>query len=135
VPSSNDETEGLQPRCWSHPEAPAIARCVSCGHLVCEDCRTLADNRNYCRSCAAPQQGQAQAKPSGGPFPDIEWKVHWAILIYLISFGGGLLAEYGIYYGFLKVPGQKLSIENAVFLLFAGSVVMYSLLLATTARL
>jgi CAAX protease family protein len=63
------------PQCANHPGTEAVARCVSCGKLVCAYCRVVLGNRNYCQACAAagaqgyppPQAVQPQGPWTGGP--------------------------------------------------------------------
>lgn len=35
-----------------HPERPAVARCVACGKVLCYECRTYRQRRNFCIDCA-----------------------------------------------------------------------------------
>lgn len=37
--------------CVHHASAPARARCVECGSLLCGECRAKLGGRNYCRPC------------------------------------------------------------------------------------
>ena len=37
--------------CQSHPDREAVAACVRCGRLVCEECRTEVGVRSYCAGC------------------------------------------------------------------------------------
>ncbi len=47
------------PVCPEHPSVPVVARCVSCGRLLCSACRVVRGNRNYCRTCLAVQDAAA----------------------------------------------------------------------------
>jgi hypothetical protein len=40
-------------RCPKHPEGAVVGVCMSCGRLVCPECRTRVDGRNVCPECAA----------------------------------------------------------------------------------
>ena len=53
------------PQCSEHPSAPPVARCVSCGRVLCTLCRFVYGNRNYCKSCHEQATGAFQA---GGPY-------------------------------------------------------------------
>lgn len=44
-----------RPECSNHPGSEAVARCVSCGSLLCAHCRVVEGNRNYCRSTCQAQ--------------------------------------------------------------------------------
>ncbi len=63
-----------RPQCENHPGTEAVARCVSCNKLVCDFCRVILGNRNYCQTCAAAgaQSGYPppRAVPPGGHWPD-----------------------------------------------------------------
>ena len=39
------------PQCSEHPSAQPVARCVSCGRVLCTLCRFVYGNRNYCKAC------------------------------------------------------------------------------------
>lgn len=124
----------LEEHCEVHKDAPAFARCVVCGRLVCEDCRRVAYNRNFCPYCVTmiPPPVEAKKKEEGPPFPDVKWKIPGAIIMFMVAVAGGLGAEYAIYYGLIRAPGQPLTVQNAVTLLFVGGLVMYALLMAMT---
>ena len=53
------------PRCAEHPSSEPVARCVSCGRVLCALCRFVYGNRNYCRSCHEQVTGTVQP---GGPY-------------------------------------------------------------------
>lgn len=36
----------------SHPERPVAARCVTCGQVLCDECRVFKKKKNYCNACA-----------------------------------------------------------------------------------
>lgn len=38
-------------QCSRHAGAPAAARCVECGSMLCRECRARVDGRSYCRPC------------------------------------------------------------------------------------
>jgi len=39
-------------KCAYHPENDAVGACVSCGRLVCSECRTTLGGKIYCKPCA-----------------------------------------------------------------------------------
>ncbi|MFH1743106.1 MAG: PspC domain-containing protein, partial [bacterium] len=39
--------------CVAHPDQPAVGACVSCGHMVCAECKIEIDDRIYCKTCIA----------------------------------------------------------------------------------
>ena len=53
------------PRCSEHPSSPPVARCVSCGRVLCAFCRFFYGGRNYCKSCHEQATG---AYHTGGPY-------------------------------------------------------------------
>jgi len=46
--------------CAAHPELSATARCVSCGHHLCDSCRLLIGIRNFCVRCFSAHRPRAQ---------------------------------------------------------------------------
>lgn len=64
------------PRCAEHPSAPAVARCVVCGKLLCSLCRVFSGNRCTCRSCYASQEAASRgpyvAGAAGPPPPPVD---------------------------------------------------------------
>lgn len=38
--------------CENHPDKEGVAACVSCGKVICEDCRLKLAGKNYCQECA-----------------------------------------------------------------------------------
>ncbi len=135
----------LDNACAYHPGKQAVARCVSCGLLVCSDCRAIRWNRNYCPSCAGEYSGwyaQPGSPPPYAPppvtrarkvrevvFPGAPWGVGEAMIIFAIAFTVASVASLFLY-GFLRTVT---STTNAVFLLlFFSSVLLYTLLLAGT---
>jgi membrane protease YdiL (CAAX protease family) len=49
------------PQCSEHPSAAPVARCVSCGRVLCSLCRFVYGNKNYCKSCHEQATGAFQA--------------------------------------------------------------------------
>ncbi|MHB0912241.1 MAG: tetratricopeptide repeat protein [Armatimonadota bacterium] len=46
-------SEGIAERsCARHPNEPAVAECAMCRLPICAECRTVADGRVYCPTCA-----------------------------------------------------------------------------------
>jgi uncharacterized RDD family membrane protein YckC len=54
--------------CASHPDAAAVARCLSCGRLLCEQCRETVNGTDYCLTHA----GEAGAALAAAAAP-IAW--------------------------------------------------------------
>jgi hypothetical protein len=44
--------EQMAMKCAYHPKAEAVGRCVSCGRLVCAECKVELEGRIYCNPCA-----------------------------------------------------------------------------------
>ena len=38
--------------CAYHPERDAVGACVSCGKLICEECKKTIGGKIYCESCS-----------------------------------------------------------------------------------
>ncbi len=38
--------------CAYHPEADVVGTCVSCGQLICAECKTVLGEKIYCNKCA-----------------------------------------------------------------------------------
>ncbi len=38
--------------CDNHPDKEGIAACISCGKILCHDCRLKLAGKNYCQECA-----------------------------------------------------------------------------------
>jgi len=60
---------GTSPGCNEHPSAPVVARCVSCGRLMCAYCRLVYGNKNYCKSCLDRSRVSAPAPLHYHPDP------------------------------------------------------------------
>ena len=39
-------------KCAYHPEADVVGSCVSCGRLICAECKTVLGEKIYCNPCA-----------------------------------------------------------------------------------
>ncbi len=39
-------------KCENHPDKEGVAACVSCGKILCADCRLKLVGKNYCQECA-----------------------------------------------------------------------------------
>ena len=46
--------------CVTHPDQPAVGACVSCGHMVCSECKIEVDDRIYCKTCIANRMSRQQ---------------------------------------------------------------------------
>ncbi|MFQ6099017.1 MAG: hypothetical protein ACE5O2_14905 [Armatimonadota bacterium] len=57
--------------CQIHPDREAVAACVRCGRLMCDECRTEVGVRSYCDSCLPwlVHRGERADRPVGkSPF-------------------------------------------------------------------
>lgn len=47
-------------QCETHPQNPGVAACVRCSAVVCSDCTTRLQGRNFCATClqrmASPEE-------------------------------------------------------------------------------
>ena len=46
--------------CYYHKDKEAVGGCVSCGHLVCADCKTMLGEKTYCSACADKPVAQSR---------------------------------------------------------------------------
>ncbi|MDD5311739.1 MAG: B-box zinc finger protein [Dehalococcoidia bacterium] len=55
-------------KCSIHPDRDAIGACLSCGRLVCPECKVSAANQIYCNPCIETRlkTGSWPAVPAGG---------------------------------------------------------------------
>ena len=53
--------------CAAHPDAAAVARCVSCGHHLCGSCRHKLGVRNFCRACRDARTAPYGSRPKAAP--------------------------------------------------------------------
>ena len=47
--------------CVIHPDNPAVGACVSCGHMVCAECKVEVDDRIYCKTCIVSRMTQRKS--------------------------------------------------------------------------
>ena len=38
--------------CAYHPDREAVGACISCGRLICAECKTVLGEKIYCNPCA-----------------------------------------------------------------------------------
>jgi hypothetical protein len=38
-------------KCYYHPDKESVVKCVSCSKNLCNECVTVKEKRNYCKSC------------------------------------------------------------------------------------
>ena len=57
--------------CENHPDKEGVAACVSCGKILCEDCRLKLAGKNYCQDCAdelvSAKTEKVQEEPENPP--------------------------------------------------------------------
>jgi hypothetical protein len=53
-------------RCAYHGEQGAVAACVSCGRLICGECRTAITDRSFCGPCRRRMLAGRRGAPSWG---------------------------------------------------------------------
>ena len=82
--------------CFYHPGRDAVGACVSCGKMVCTECRTVLGGKIYCQPCAdeifAPKK-PTEAKPAevAKPAPVVYSRIGgawWLLPIFLVWVGG-----------------------------------------------
>ncbi|MDP1551876.1 MAG: hypothetical protein Q8M06_02525, partial [Methanobacteriaceae archaeon] len=44
--------KGEKMNCENHPDKEGVAACVSCGKILCDECRLKLASKNYCQECA-----------------------------------------------------------------------------------
>ena len=47
--------------CCNHPEREAVASCITCGGMICEECDVLVAGKHHCKKCLA----EADRAPMG----------------------------------------------------------------------
>lgn len=56
-------------KCYIHNDRVAVASCVSCGNLICEECRVIIDGKNYCKNCISKKwSNKTWFTDNGQPF-------------------------------------------------------------------
>jgi len=57
-------------QCATHPQSPGVAVCVSCSAVVCAECTTRLQGRNFCAAClqlrAGPDHREISPTSSAG---------------------------------------------------------------------
>ncbi len=48
-------------QCVTHPDRPAVGACVTCGHLVCTECKIEIDDKIYCKTCVGNRLSKKQS--------------------------------------------------------------------------
>ncbi|MEW6555473.1 MAG: CPBP family glutamic-type intramembrane protease [Actinomycetota bacterium] len=56
-----------RPRCETHPESPAMARCSACGRYLCPQCIVEVSSRAFCAECARLEQPTPPAQDAAPP--------------------------------------------------------------------
>ncbi|MBD3399940.1 MAG: hypothetical protein GF399_06375 [Candidatus Coatesbacteria bacterium] len=49
-------------RCPVHPSEPAVGVCLSCGRLICRDCRRRLGGRNICPECRDAAESRSERR-------------------------------------------------------------------------
>ena len=49
--------------CKNHPDRPAVGACVTCGHMVCEECKVEIDDKIHCKSCVSERFSKKRIIP------------------------------------------------------------------------
>jgi hypothetical protein len=50
------------PRCATHLERPAYARCMACSSMLCQECATQWEGIWHCASCLAQKRGTSHGR-------------------------------------------------------------------------
>lgn len=123
--------------CPLHIDKPAVARCVSCGRMVCEGCRGVVGGRNHCLQCLAagrvipPDPGYIPPPPQEQlsrekAFPGASWGILSGVLLFLAALVPSALVGEAL----KRVLSQSLDARTAnIVTLFLSSLVLYSILL------
>ncbi len=81
--------------CFYHPGRDAVGACVSCGKMVCLECRTILSSKIYCQPCADEifSKGIASAKEAASTVkPAVGVSGVWWLLPIFLTWLGGLIA-------------------------------------------
>ena len=71
-------------RCYNHPGSEAVGGCVSCGQLVCRECKVLLGGKIYCNACAERLVQGALVDQSRSWF---ERHLNWTVVLAWLSLG------------------------------------------------
>lgn len=128
------------PRCAFHPNVPAVARCVRCGRFVCGYCREWVQGKNYCPQCLGPYAFSPwpeapQAPPRPAPrvkpgFPEVNWSLLEAFLVFIISLSCTVPVTLILYFSIRYADISSLG--RSVLLVFSSSCTFYALLIFGT---
>jgi len=73
--------------CFYHPGRDAVGACVTCGKMICVECRTTLGDKIYCQPCADELfvKGPAKAPKPTAQGVSGAW---WLMPIFLVWVGG-----------------------------------------------
>lgn len=79
-------------KCMNHPDVDAVAKCISCGSSICDDCRVVLKSENYCKKCIVQKaEGASKQERSPGLAALLSLIIGGAGQIYNGQIGKGLL--------------------------------------------
>jgi membrane associated rhomboid family serine protease len=70
---SGAQDDGLENRCYRHPDRETFVRCQRCGRPICGECQTMAPVGVHCPECVREARGSvaSSARPLGRRFANI----------------------------------------------------------------
>lgn len=80
--------------CFYHPGRDSVGACVSCGKMVCLECRTMLGSKIYCQKCADDVFAKTSAKAAEPAVirPSSGVSGAWWLLPIFFTWLGGLIA-------------------------------------------
>lgn len=129
--------------CYRHQSTPAVAKCVSCGRYICQNCAVRIQNRNFCDACAGallPHPYPAQIVPQKNKwqgslrlksplvFPGATWGIGEAAIIFIIATIAAAAASAVL----VLLLDEMATLEILILVLFITSVILYAFLIGGT---
>jgi len=77
--------------CYFHAGRDSVGACISCGKMICLECRTMLGGKIYCQQCA--DELFAAKKPAAAAKPVVRSKIGgaWWLLPIFLTWVGGLI--------------------------------------------
>lgn len=84
--STPAELTGSHIECANHPGREPVGACVSCGRLVCPECRMMAQGKVSCTRCVAVSKLRAGQLATGKKFAGLTFGVFFGSFILIIIY-------------------------------------------------
>ncbi len=118
--------------CYYHKDKEAVGGCVSCGHLVCADCKTMLGEKTYCNACAdepVAQSSETETLVTKSPswfHRHLNWTYFfvWAFLSWLSGYAVMLILAL-VLDALSPQPNDLMSIQSELILIWLAWCVGY----------